>query len=125
MKNEIRLLMAAMVLVLLSGCAGLGSVASPPPPVELANRTVLDEQGALAVELAYKAARLAGETAVDAGLVKGATAQRVAALDLQAYSAVLAVRQAYRAGNAASYAEALVRGQSAITELIAAMKKGT
>lgn len=40
----------------LAGCS-FGSVSSVPPPLTVADRTVLDEQGALAVELAYKAAR--------------------------------------------------------------------
>ncbi|WP_310534613.1 lipoprotein [Novosphingobium sp.] len=120
-----RILLALVATLALAGCS-FGSVASaPPPPAELANRTVLDEQAALAVELAYKATRLAGETALDAGLIKGDTARRLADIDMRAYSAVLAVRAAYRAGNAETYTQALIQARAVIAEVVAATRKGT
>jgi len=100
--------------------AAVADAAGAPAPASVANKTVLDEQAALGVELAYKAARLSMETAVDAGLLKGAGATKAAAIDNQAYLAVATVRQAYRAGNAASYKEALEAARAVISDLIAA-----
>lgn len=123
-----RLYFAMFASLALSAC-NLGSLASTgaavadaagaPAPATVADKTVLDEQAALGIELAYKAARLAGETAVDAGLLKGAAASKAAALDNKAFLAVATVRQAYRTGNAASYREALVSARTVITDLIA------
>ena len=112
-----RLILATtMPLLLLTGCT-FGEVASTPPAV-VASRTVLDEQGVLAVELAYKAARLAVEAGVDAGAIKGETALRFADLDNKAFLAVTVARNAYAAGNAASYSDALVKGREAVTTLL-------
>lgn len=85
-----------------ASCAPLGS------PAAVSDATKADEQAALAVELAYKAARTAAEMAVDLGAVKPGTplAKRIAAADRTAYAAVLAAREAYEAGNAADYATA-------------------
>ncbi|EQA97268.1 hypothetical protein L286_23365 [Sphingobium sp. HDIP04] len=90
----------------------------PAPPAAVADSTVLDEQGALAAELAYKAARVAVETSVDAGLIKGATAAKIAKLDQRAFTALGVVRKAYAAGNATSYASALVAARAAISDLL-------
>lgn len=115
---------AILAALALAGCS-FGEVASvPPAPSAVADKTVLDEQGALAAELAYKAARIAVETGVDAGLIKGATASRVASLDSKAYAALGKVRAAYRAGNAASYASALTEARTAISALLALTGKG-
>jgi hypothetical protein len=116
-----RLIFAACAALALTGCSGLAGLAGgiPPTPVAAADETVLDEQAALAVELAYKAARLAVETGVDAGVVRGAQATRLAELDNQAYAAVLAARRAYRAGNATSYGAALAEARAAIADMLA------
>lgn len=129
-----RLILIAACLAL-AGCAaplttGAGIAASTAdavgvaPPAALADQTTLDEQGMLAAELAYKAARIAVETGVDAGLIKGETASRIAALDSTAYAALGAARSAYRAGNAASYKNALREAQAAISGLLALAGKG-
>lgn len=100
----------------------LSACATPtvlPPPVEVADRVILDEQAALGAELAYKAVRTAVELAVDAGVIKGERARQVAALDRRAYSAVRAVRAAYVAGNASSYTAAAVTARSAVGDLLA------
>lgn len=104
------------LLCALPACAPLDTI--PPAPAAVANKTVLDEQGALAAELAYKAARIAIETGVDAGLIRGATATRIAALDAKAYAALGVVRQAYRAGNATNYAAALMTARAAVADLL-------
>ena len=94
----------------------------PVSPGQVARRTVLDEQAALGVELAYKAFRTALEVAVDAGVLRGERAAQVAALDNRAYAAVQAVRAAYRAGNAASYTQAVSDARAAINAALAAVK---
>lgn len=115
-----RLLIPIAALSLaLTGCAGL---LTPPAPAVVANQAVLDEQGAIGVELAYKAARMAVEVAVDAGLLKGDRASKAAQLDNQAFAAVTGVRAAYRAGNASSYGVALAESRAAVTAMLAAVK---
>ena len=102
---------------LLGGLAGFGSV--PPAPVAVADRTMIDEQGLLGLELAYKAARMVAETGVDAGLIRGDVALKVAQLDNAAFRALGVARGAYRAGNADSYAAALSEGRTSIVALLA------
>jgi len=109
---------AVLAALALGACAPGGLASVPPSPGSAADQTVLDEQGALAAELAYKAARVAVETGVDAGIIRGASAARFAALDAQAYAALGRVRTAYRIGNARSYADALTEARSAITALL-------
>lgn len=113
-----RMILCLAAVLVLSACT-FGSLASvPPAPSGLANRTVLDEQGALAVELAYKAARTAVELAVDTGLLKGPAAAQVADLDNRAFLAVTSARSAYAAGNAASYSAALGEAREAVRRLL-------
>lgn len=114
-----KLILGALLPLALTACAGLGSV--PTSPGAVASQTVLDEQGALGVELAYKAFRTALEVATDAGVLRGANATKAAALDNRAYAAVGAARAAYRAGNAASYAQAVTEARAAITAALAAI----
>lgn len=95
----------------------------PAAPIEAADQTVLDEQGLLGLELAYKAARLAAETATDAGLVRGGIAVRIASFDNTAYRALGVARRAYAAGNAASYAQALTEGRAALDQLVNLLKR--
>ncbi|WP_375194631.1 hypothetical protein [Sphingobium sp.] len=111
----IRLIPLAL-LCALPGCTPVNTI--PPAPGAVADKTTLDEQGALAAELAYKAARIAIETGVDAGLIRGATAAKIATLDAKAYAALGIVRKAYAAGNAASYASALTTARAAVADLL-------
>lgn len=106
--------------LILALALGLSACATPIPvaPVEIADRVVLDEQGALSAELAYKAARTAVELAVDSGILKGTRAGQAAILDRKAYTALQAVRTAYRAGNAASYSAALAEARTAISSML-------
>lgn len=92
----------------------------PAAPAELADRTTLDEQTALGIELAYQAAAFAVLTATDAGLIRGAIAEQVAACDRAAHSAVVALRAAYDAGNARSYSDAAKIARKAVGALLAA-----
>lgn len=115
---------AALALSACAPLAALGGVASLPVPSKLADRTKLDEQAALAVELAYKTARTLAELAVDAGAVKPGTplARRIAVADVQAYAAVVAVRSAYDAGNADAYDAAATQAREAIDAYRRAVK---
>ena len=109
---------APTVSGVVSAGAGAADVAGVPAPVTVADKTTLDERAMLAIELAYKAARIAVETGVDAGLIRGATATSFAALDNQAFLALATVRSAYRTGNASSYRTALSEAQAAIAGLL-------
>lgn len=128
--HELGVLGAFVLMILfalaLSGCTipgiSFGPSSLPPAPVAAANQTVLDEQAALSVELAYKAARTAIEIAVDAGAIKGERAKKFADLDNKAYAAVGIVRSAYRAGNATDYATGLSQARLAIADLLAIAK---
>lgn len=110
----------------LSACTTLATAVGPPdnllsptPVTTLAaDKTVLDEQVAISVELAYQAAVLGVSTVTKAGMVKGALAEKLLDADRVAYQAVLAVRAAYDTGNARSYAEAATSAHSAIRRLI-------
>lgn len=121
-----RILLALCAVLTLSGCLP-GSLdqtlsSAPPPPAAVADRTVVDEQAMLAVELAYKGARLAAETATDAGLLRGERAARVAAIDNRTYRAVTGLRGIYRAGQGQGWLAALTDARASVTELVSAVK---
>lgn len=120
-----RIILAVTAALALSGCAlaGLPTNLLPTAPAAVADRTILDEKAAVAVELTYKAWRTAAEAATDAGWVKGAQAVKVADLDRRAYDAVKAVRAAYNAGNAANYKAAFVNAQKVLASASAALGK--
>lgn len=111
---------AALVVALCLGVTACGALSAiPPSPASAANATVLDEQGALGVELAYQAAALSLRTGLRTGFIKGETAQKAAAADTKAYGAVRRVRDAYDAANATDYGEALARARESVGALIA------
>jgi hypothetical protein len=111
--KKILLLVLCLFAVPLAACAELASV--PTSPSSVTNTTKLDEQAALTAQLAYKSWRIAVETGVNAGLIKGQLATHVAQLDNQLYSALQAVDAAYSAGNAASFATAIGNFNTALT----------
>lgn len=107
----------------LPGCAGnIGIPNIPAAPVEVADKTTLDERGAIAAEVAYKALRTAVEFATDAGMLTGANAKRAAHFDNLAFAAVSAARAAYRAGNAESYKAAVDEALKAVGAALASIK---
>lgn len=119
---KLNTLIIAPLALSLCGCAGLSALSQlPPAPVTAANQTVIDEQAAISVELAYQAAARAVSLAVDLGVLRGEAASRVAELDRRAYRAVLTARAAYDAGNATSYGAALATARAEITAMIAAI----
>lgn len=83
----------------------------PAAPAEIADATVIDENAALSVEIAYQAVALSVRAMAQTNIIMGTSAEEIAALDRAAYAAVKAARAAYDAGNADSYlaAEALAR----------------
>jgi hypothetical protein len=111
-----RPLLTAFAALSLVGCTTTGV---PPSPESAADRTVVDEQAATDVELAYKGMRLAIELGVDAGVIKGASASRAAELDNKAYQALQVARAAYRAGNSSNYLAALAEARTAIADALA------
>lgn len=115
------LIFALVAPLALAGCASLGVPTIPDTPGQVADQTVLDERGAIAVESAYRAAGLALEMAVDTGLLRGQAAATAATYEQRAYTAVLAARAAYDAGNATSYAAALASARSAIARALLAV----
>lgn len=115
-----RKIFAALALAIaLPACSTLGSL--PTAPSEAADRTLLDERAAIAVESGYQAVGLALEAAVDAGVLAGPDAAKAATLERRAYSAVQAVRAAYDTGNAASYETALATARAAIAAALLAV----
>lgn len=112
-------ILAALALSL-SACATFQHI--PAAPVEVADKTTLDERGAIAAEVSYKAFRTAVEFATDAGMLTGANAARAAHFDNLAYAAVGAARAAYRAGNAESYKTAVDEALKAVGVALASIK---
>lgn len=110
---------AALVL---AGCMALDTPASLAAPVQAAEQTSMDEQAALAAELAYQAGALAAKTAIEAGWLRPDQAGRVRAAEGRAYDALLGVRAAYRAGNSSDYGAALSNARAAVSALLAAVK---
>lgn len=102
------------------GAGGIGGIA--PTPAAVTSATAIDEKALAGVELAYKAMRTAGEIAVDAGVLAGDNAARVAAIDEKAYAALLLARQAYKAGNAADYGAAVGQALELIGQAQALIK---
>lgn len=114
-----RLIVMSALLLALPACGvTAGSVAGPvldasipTKPVDVADRTTLDERLATGATVSYTAASRLGTALASAGLIDKA---RFKALDNQGYTAVLAVKAAYDAGNAASYVAAIDRVNAAV-----------
>jgi hypothetical protein len=123
-----RLLVAALALCL-AACtggqinsagtvaAGAADAAGLPAPATVADKTTLDEEGLLRLERLYKATRTAVEMAVDAGVIHGAVASRIAAADNKAFHLLGLARSAYDTGNAATYTAAVAQAQAAISDI--------
>lgn len=123
-----RLLIAAtLALAPLTACTTIPDVTSigiPSAPVTVADRTTIDEQTVLSFTRTYtavsKGAALAIRLGVASGQMTPATVRRIGELDQRFYAAAVAVERAYRAGNAANYAIALVEFNAARDALAAA-----
>lgn len=103
-------ILAALALSIpLPGCAGF-----PTSPQTIANHTTADEKAAIAIELAYTTATKMGTALARAGFIDPAY---FAKLDNKAYTALLAARSAYKAGNAAGYDAAVTELNSALRDI--------
>lgn len=108
--------MVKHLTIALALCAtSLSACATIPAPATLANSTKIDEQSINTLELAYKTWRLAVETGIHAGYIKGQLATHVAQLDDQIYSALVAAETAYTGANAADYNTAVANFNTALT----------
>jgi hypothetical protein len=115
-----RLILMSALLLTLPACgvttgAGMAGpvldATVPTKPVDVADKTTLDERLATGATVSYTAASRLGTALASAGLIDKA---RFKALDAQGYAAVLAVKAAYDASNAASYAAAIDRVNAAV-----------
>jgi chemotaxis regulatin CheY-phosphate phosphatase CheZ len=101
-------LLIPVLALSLSGCAGLGGLMSAPPaPSAIAGHTVADEQVMKSAELLYKTWRTAAELGVDAGVIKGDRAAKIADLDNRFYAVLKTARAAYRAFNSTDLLRAI------------------
>lgn len=101
----------------LSACTTIPAI--PPSPASVANQTKLDEQTGLAITSGYRAAVAAARLANQIRPFSPGTKTRAAELDAKAFAAVAAVRSAYEAGNAESYAAAATKARLLIDQIIA------
>lgn len=133
-----KLILITLGALALSACTALGlastaisagataaDVAGVPPPATYCDKTKLDERVGISVELAYQAFRTAVELGVDAHIVKGALAVKLAALDNTAFAATVATQNAYKTCNAASYRAAADNATAAIKQALALLKGTT
>jgi len=102
-------------MLALGACTSIPAV--PPAPVVAADQTKLDEQAGLAITSAYRAAVAAARLANQIRPFSVATKAKAADLDAKAFAAVAAVRTAYEAGNATSYAEAVTKARGLIDQI--------
>lgn len=102
--------------------ATAADIAGTAPPSVYANKTILDEKVGIAVELAYKAWRVAFELGLDSGVIHGAKATALAAIDNKAYAATIATQSAYRASNATSYRAAADQAIALVRQALAVLK---
>ncbi len=115
-----KLILALALSASLTACTVVDTATGGP--VAAANQTKLDEQVGLTVTLAYTAAARAATLAIQTGFIKDqATIARIGELNTRAYAAVLAVRDAYAAGNSAGYLSGVSQARAAIGDLLAAV----
>ena len=117
-------LLAVLSMGLTTACGTVGTLLTGSPAT-VANQTKLDEQVGLTVTLAYTAAARAAGLAITTAAAIGkplspATVKRIGELDLRAFAAVTAVRNAYLSVNSASYLSALSGARAAVADLLAA-----
>lgn len=95
----------------LSSCAALHV---PPAPATVADASKLDERLGIGAEVAYTTAAKLGTALARARLID---VVHFKALDKKAYSALLITREAYKAGNAKSYADGVAAVQSIVKDI--------
>lgn len=115
-------LIAAGLALALASCAGIPSAPSGAGSPPIAGATKLDEQAGLAITLAYQAANRLALLVIRSGHVRGADAEKLKALDAEAFRWVSRVRIAYQAGNAVSYQAAIAQAYAIVAEISAIAK---
>ena len=122
--NKIKLFAMFLPFALLSACGLMPMLmgAPLPAPASAANNTVLDEQLATTVELAYQTEAELLAIAGRAGFLTADQKAKLRDLDNRAYRAVLATRAAYKAGNAPDYFSAASEARSAIAQTVSVIK---
>jgi len=113
------LLGLALAIAPLASCATI-----PASPGAIAPANTLDERIGIAATTAYSAATRAVRLARQAGFVSDADWPRVQQIDRQAFAAVEAIRSAYEARNAASYAAAVINALRGACQLTVASGAG-
>lgn len=99
--------MACFVVIPLTGVTACTAL-QLGGPANVASSTTADERAALAIELAYKAARTAVELAVDNGLISTPEQKKVwRERNRRAYAAVQKVEAGYTAANGAEASAAI------------------
>lgn len=102
-----------IALAPLTACKTLGT------PSTVADKTTLDEKAGIAAEALYQASVVVGHNLVTAGKITDASRKD---LDNKAYTALLATRAAYNAGNATDYAAAAGQVTVATAAIFALVK---
>jgi hypothetical protein len=128
------ILIAAALSLPLAGCMGQGSAPTSPgsaavvaagavldttvpiKPVEIADRTTIDEAVGIGATNAYTAASRMGAALARAGLIDKA---KFKAADQRGIEAVRALRIAYLTLNATKYADAIDRAYAAVAAMSA------
>lgn len=119
----IKHIITAFAALALASCSAVTTPGPLPTPSEVVDRTAMDEQAAVSVELAYKAFRTALELAVDSGVLKGERAAKAAKADQTAYNAVLVMRTAYRTANSEDYLNAARSAKIAVEQALATVRE--
>lgn len=119
MSNKFLLGLLLAACVPTGGCAaatGLGDAINGSTGV--CEHSIKDEQALIAVNASYKGFRLGVETGVQAGLIKGELASKIAAVDNKAFAAILSLDTVYRTCNG-DLGAALTSANNAIAEAFA------
>jgi uncharacterized protein YceK len=118
------LILVPLAALSLSGCGPMLSAmgGGVPAPATLAGHTTADEQAMKSAELIYKTWRTAAEIGVDAGVIKGERAAKVAEIDNRLYAALKSARAAYRAFNSTDLTKAIENLNDVADEAQSAVK---
>ena len=104
--------------------AGAVVAGLPAAPSQVCDRTTWDESAGTAVELSYKAFRLAVNFGVDAGKITGATATRARDANRRLFGLTQAVQRAYAACNSDGYLKAVREARAAFAQAMANLPGG-
>lgn len=107
------------VMIVAASMALASCAAHIPSPSTVANATVLDEDLGIGAEVAYTTAAKLGTALAKGGVIDR---EQFKAADARAYRALLALRAAYRAGNATNYLSAAAEVYATVAEIRALVK---